>query len=87
MPASNIVLDCRPFSLLFCSSPTQSHKRSNIFIQLDDWIRIPENVKATKMAFYQVSGVPNVVRAIDSAHVQVTGLRKDVEHGYVDRKR
>lgn len=48
---------------------------------------MPDNLNAVKAGFYNIAGIPNIFGAIDCTHVEITGLRKEIEHVYINRKR
>ena len=47
---------------------------------------MPHNLNALKQEFYDIAMMPNTIGAIDGTHVAITGLSKDIEHVYVNRK-
>lgn len=53
------------------------------------YVRFPQTedeLNETKRKFQQNFGFPGVVGLIDGTHVQLSGLRRDVEHAFVNRK-
>lgn len=55
-------------------------------MQIDEFIFMPHNLNALKQEFYDIAMMPNTIGAIDGTHVAITGLSKDIEHVYVNRK-
>ena len=49
-------------------------------IQVDELVRMPESTAAIKRKFYEMSGFPNVIGAIDCTHVGITNLPQATEH-------
>ena len=56
-------------------------------IQVDELVRMPESTAAIKHKFYEMSGFPDVVGAIDCTHVGINNLPPATEHVYVNKKR
>ena len=56
------------------------------FLQIDEYIYVPENLNPVKQGFYDIAGMPNTIGAIDGTHIAVTGLSHEIESIYVNRK-
>ena len=49
-------------------------------IQVDELVRMPESTAAIKHKFYEMSGSPNVIGAIDCTHVGINNLPPATKH-------
>lgn len=50
------------------------------------WVFVYEKIYIFILRFEEESGIEDCIGIIDGTHVALTGLKKDIEHGYINRK-